>query len=206
MLTNIPENWRVPIAGVLILGGFWFISKVLTDSPQVETFEVQTAAVVAPEAEEVADIIDPYQACQQELNAALLTLQNAQSEVNENATAGRAQDWRNWARGEAERQGTSETQILMAAYASITAKLDAEHLTIPQQVGEEAIALDSMPIDRSIGDYRDLEGSRRDIAQALTTQQTAPYETAQTTELRRAAQNFLDTSGCLLGMEVINVD
>jgi len=202
---NIPTRARVPIAiggGLLLIG---IVTRAVSDIPQVEVFEVQTAALdtAAPEPEPVSN---PYQVCQQNLNAALLNLQTAQTDIAGDAAAGRAQDWRRWARERAQTNGTSEVQELRAAFSAISSQLDQSHLTTAQTIGAETVSSDVMDIDATVGDYRDLEGSRLDIALALTTAQTAPYESVSTSELRNAAMSFLDASGCLVGMEVLDVE
>lgn len=206
MLSSIPSPARVPLAivAVLILGGL--VGRILSDTPQVEEFEVQTVAASLTPEPEPETVADPYQVCQEALNAALITLQNAQTETAANTAVGRAQDWRRWARERAQTNGTSEVQELRAAFAAITAQLDDRHLTTTQTVGAEEVSSDVMTIDGQVGGYRDLEGSRLDIAMALTTAQNTPYESTATTELRNAATGFLDASGCLVGMEVVSAE
>jgi len=204
-INAIPSRARVPLAiggGLLLIG---IVTRAVSDVPQVEVFEVQQSSVdtAAPETEPISD---PYQVCQQNLNAALLNLQTAQTDIAGDAAAGRAQDWRRWARERAQTNGTSEVQELRAAFSAISTQLDQSHLTTAQTVGSEQVSSDVMDIDATVGAYRDLEGSRLDIAMALTTAQTAPYESVTTSELRNAAIAFLDTSGCLVGMEVLDAE
>jgi len=202
-INAIPSRARVPLAiggGLLLIG---IVTRAVSDVPQVEVFDVQTAALNTAEPEPVSD---PYQVCQQNLNAALLNLQTAQTDIAGDAAAGRAQDWRRWARDRAQTNGTSEVQELRAAFSAISSRLDQAHLTTAQTIGAESVSSDVMDINATVGAYRDLEGSRLDIAMALATAQTAPYESVNTTELRNAAIAFLDTSGCLVGMEVLDVE
>lgn len=201
----IPPRARVPLAiggGVLVLG---IGSRLLSPAPVVETFEVvqQNATEATTEPETVSD---PYAECQQQLNAALITLQTEQDALNADAAVGRAQDWRRWARERAATNGTDETQELRAAFAAISAQIDQRHLTRAQTVSGQDVSSDVLDFGASVGQWRDLEGARRDIAIALVSAQTTPYESGNTTALRNAATTFLDASGCLIGMEVINAD
>ena len=205
-LNQIHPRARVPLViggGALLLG---IGSRILSPAPVTETFEIQTAAVEDAIATEPETISDPYAECQQRLNAALIALQSEQDALNGPVAAGRGQDWRRWARERAQSNGSSEVQELRAAFSAITAQIDQRHLTTAQTVGGQVVSSDTMDIGGNVGAWRDLEGSRLDIALALATAQTTPYESTNTTALRNAAGAFADASGCLVGMEVVNVD
>jgi hypothetical protein len=63
-----------------------------------------------------------------------------------------------------------------------------------------------MLIDGKVGAYRDIEGSRQDVAIALATAVSDSHESVSTAALNSSATEFLDASGCLLGLEVINAE
>lgn len=202
----IPSKYRWPayaLGGMVMIG---LVGRLFADVPTTEVYEVENASIATTEEPEPLPIADPYESCRLAMNSALVRYSNAVAETQGTVTQGRAQDWRRWARERAMANGTSEVQELRAAFSALTARLDADHLTQLETVGGELLPIDLLIIDGSAGEYRDLELARQDVATALITAQTTPYESVSTGELKAAAMEFLDASGCLNGMEVVNAE
>lgn len=203
----IPKNYRLPVGAVGFLVAATLVSRLFSDTPETTVFQVETAAVAPTEQEQDQQVInDPYESCRLTLNSALIRYSTAKTETDGVITQGRAQDWRRWANERAQKNGSSEIQELRGAFAALSARIDSDHTTKTEMVGGQELPIDLLTIDGTVGEYRDLEGSRLDVATALVTATTTPYESVPTMELKTASTAFLDATGCLLGMEVINVE
>lgn len=181
----------VALLGVLGIG-----SRLFSNTPQIETYEVQQASL-APVVEEpeLEPLPDPFEQCQSEVNAALLAYQDAAISLLSEASRGRAQDWRQWAIKRAEKSGNSPSQELRAAFSATTEQLKTYYQK-PETVNGQTLQQDSFTINAKVGKVRDLEGSRGDIALALATLPDFPLEAVNTKDLQNAAIAFKDVVSC----------
>lgn len=203
-ISLIPSKYRWPAyaLGALVLVGL--VGRLFADVPQTELYEVESASLNTTEEAEPLPIADRYAACQQSLNASLLALQQEQAAVAAVVTTGRSQDWRAWARQKSVETGEGELQLLRGAFAALTQRINGMTITQVATAAGESVPMPSMTINGDVGNWRDLEGARADVAMAIAASLgQVSYESADTSGLNSAAMAFLDSSACLIGMEIL---